>query len=279
MTNRYTNVPKSDNKPENVVIIRGGGDLAGGTIHRLYRCGYRLLVLECEKPTAIRRMVSFCEAVYDGQSSVEGVLCRKVDSVEECEAVWKAGEIPLMVDTEGTVLKKYRPAALIDAILAKKNLGTTREMADLTVGLGPGFVAGEDVDYVVETQRGHNLARVITEGPAAPNTGIPGIIAGYGKERVIHSPAAGVIHNLSQIADVVEKDEIIAMVGDTPVYASLTGVLRGIIREGYQVPKGMKIADIDPRKEQKKNCDTISDKARCIAGSVLEILLSEGVLP
>ena len=150
MTNRYTNVPKSDNKPENVVIIRGGGDLASGTIHRLYRCGYRLLVLECEKPTAIRRMVSFCEAVYDGQSSVEGVLCRKVDSVEECEAVWKAGEIPLMADTEGTVLKKYRPAALIDAILAKKNLGTTREMADLTVGLGPGFVAGEDVDYVVE---------------------------------------------------------------------------------------------------------------------------------
>ena len=151
MTNRYTNVPKSDNKPENVVIIRGGGDLASGTIHRLYRCGYRLLVLECEKPTAIRRMVSFCEAVYDGQSSVEGVLCRKVDSVEECEAVWKAGEIPLMADTEGTVLKKYRPAALIDAILAKKNLGTTREMADLTVGLGPGFVAGEDVDCVYET--------------------------------------------------------------------------------------------------------------------------------
>ena len=166
MTNRYTNVPKSDNKPENVVIIRGGGDLASGTIHRLYRCGYRLLVLECEKPTAIRRMVSFCEAVYDGQSSVEGVLCRKVDSVEECEAVWKAGEIPLMADTEGTVLKKYRPAALIDAILAKKNLGTTREMADLTVGLGPGFVAGKDVDYVVETMRGHNLARIITKGAA-----------------------------------------------------------------------------------------------------------------
>ena len=176
MTNRYTNVPKSDNKPENVVIIRGGGDLASGTIHRLYRCGYRLLVLECEKPTAIRRMVSFCEAVYDGQSSVEGVLCRKVDSVEECEAVWKAGEIPLMADTEGTVLKKYRPAALIDAILAKKNLGTTREMADITVGLGPGFVAGEDVDYVVETMRGHNLARIITKGAAMPNTGVPGMI-------------------------------------------------------------------------------------------------------
>ena len=239
MTNRYTNVPKSDNKPENVVIIRGGGDLASGTIHRLYRCGYRLLVLECEKPAAIRRMVSFCEAVYDGQSSVEGVLCRKVDSVEECEAVWKAGEIPLIADTEGTVLKKYRPAALIDAILAKKNLGTTREMADLTVGLGPGFVAGE----------------------------------------VLHAPAAGEIHCISKIADIVEKDQVLAWIGDTPVRASLTGVLRGMIRDGFTVPKGMKIADIDPRKEQKKNCFTISDKARCIAGSVLEILFSEGVMP
>ena len=263
MTNRYTNVPKSDNKPENVVIIRGGGDLASGTIHRLYRCGYRLLVLECEKPTAIRRMVSFCEAVYDGQSSVEGVLCRKVDSVEECEAVWKAGEIPLMADTEGTVLKKYRPAALIDAILAKKNLGTTREMADLTVGLGPGFVAGEDVDYVVETMRGHNLARIITKGAAMPNTGVPGIIGGFGKERVLHAPAAGEIHCISKIADIVEKDQVLAC----------------MIRDGFTVPKGMKIADIDPRKEQKKNCFTISDKARCIAGSVLEILLSEGVMP
>ena len=152
-------------------------------------------------------------------------------------------------------------------------------MAPLTIGLGPGFTALEDVDYVVETQRGHNLARVIQKGTAAPNTGIPGMIAGYGKERVIHSPAAGMIHNYSEIGDIVEKDQIIAMVDETPVYASLTGVLRGIIRDGFVVPEGMKIADIDPRKEQKKNCDTISDKARCIAGSVVEILLSEGVLP
>jgi len=168
MTNRYTNVPKSDNKPENVVIIRGGGDLASGTIHRLYRCGYRLLVLECEKPTAIRRMVSFCEAVYDGQSSVEGVLCRKVDSVEECEAVWKAGEIPLMADTEGTVLKKYRPAALIDAILAKKALTRNlEEKSDIEyvrnlesemlekinkLGIGPGGLGGTQTALAVNIE-------------------------------------------------------------------------------------------------------------------------------
>ena len=274
-----TNVKNAGNELKNVVIIRGGGDLASGTIHRLYRCGYRILVLECEKPTAIRRMVSFCEAVYDGQSSVEGVLCRKINSIEECEAVWAAGEIPLMVDTEGDILKKYRPAALVDAILAKRNLGTTRDMSDLTIALGPGFVAGDDVDYVVETMRGHNLARVITKGAALPNTGVPGMIAGFGKERVIHAPASGEIHCISKIADIVEKDQILAWIGDTPVRASLTGVLRGIIRDGFTVPKGMKIADIDPRKEQKNNCFTISDKARCIAGSVVEILLSEGVMP
>ena len=274
-----TNVKNAGNELKNVVIVRGGGDLASGTIQRLYRCGYRVLVLECEKPTAIRRMVSFCEAVYDGQSSVEGVLCRKINSIQECEAVWAAGEIPLMVDTAGDTLKKYRPAALVDAILAKRNLGTTREMADLTVALGPGFVVGDDVDYVVETMRGHNLARVITKGAALPNTGVPGVIAGFGKERVLHAPAAGEIHCISKIADIVEKGQILAWIGDTPVRASLTGVLRGIIRDGFTVPKGMKIADIDPRKEQKKNCFTISDKARCIAGSVVEILLSEGVMP
>ena len=152
-------------------------------------------------------------------------------------------------------------------------------MAPLTVALGPGFAAGKDVDFVIETQRGHNLGRVICNGSAAPNTGIPGVIGGYGKERVIHSPAAGIMRDKSEIGDIVEKDQVIAMVDDTPVYASLTGVLRGIIRDGYEVPKGMKIADIDPRKEQKENCDTISDKARCIAGSVVEILLANGVLP
>ena len=220
-----TNVKNAGNELKNVVIVRGGGDLASGTIQRLYRCGYRVLVLECEKPTAIRRMVSFCEAVYDGQSSVEGVLCRKVNNIQECETVWTAGEIPLMVDTAGDTLKKYRPVALVDAILAKRNLGTTREMADLTIALGPGFVAGYDVDYVVETMRGHNLARVITKGAALPNTGVPGVIAGFGKERVLHAPAAGEIHCISKIADIVEKGQILAWIGDTPVRASLTGVL------------------------------------------------------
>ena len=237
---------------KSILIVRGGGDLASGVIHRLYCCGYRVLVLECHKPSAIRRKVSFGEAVFDGTSAVEGVTGRLISDIADAEKIWEAKEIPILVDETGETAKKLKPAALIDAILAKKNLGTNKDMASLTVALGPGFEAGKDVDFV---------------------------IAGYGKERVIHSPAAGIMHNLSQIGDIVEKDQILARVDDVPVYASLTGVLRGIIRDGYEVQKGMKIADIDPRQEQKKNCDTISDKARCIAGSVVEILLSEGVLP
>lgn len=264
---------------ENLIVVRGGGDLASGVIHRLYRCGYRVLVLECEKPSAIRRMVSFCEAVYDGESFVEGVLCQRIENLEECERVWDAGEIPLLVDPKGECLKKCSPSALIDAILAKRNLGTSREMAPLTVALGPGFEAGEDVNFVVETMRGHDLGRIIEEGCAIANTGIPGMVGGVSKERVIHSPAAGRISNKTKIGDIVEQGEALAQVGDTLVKASITGVLRGIIRDGYQVSMGMKIADIDPRKEEKQNCYSISDKARCIAGSVVEILMSQGVLP
>ena len=162
---------------------------------------------------------------------------------------------------------------LVDAILAKKNLGTTMDMAETVIALGPGFTAGVDAHLVIETQRGHNLGRVLTEGAAAPNTGIPGVIAGYGKERVIHAPAAGILQNKSKIGDLVEKGQTIAMIGDVPVTATLTGVLRGLIRDGYPVTEGFKIADIDPRESEQKNCYTISDKARCIAGGVLEGIL------
>ena len=267
-----------------ILVVRGGGDLASGVIHRLFRCGYKILILESKKPSAIRREVSFCEAVYDGEAFVEGVLSQRIENVGQCEKILEQGEIPILVDEDGSSIKSLKPDAVIDAILAKKNMGTTREMAPLTIGLGPGFLAGADVDFVVETKRGHDLGRIIEEGWAIPNTGIPGEIGGYGKERVIHSPASGVLHNKARIADLVEKDQEIAWIStedgdEIPVLATLDGVLRGIIREGYQVFKGMKIADIDPRKEQKKNCNTISDKARCIAGSVVEILLSEEIFP
>ncbi len=178
-----------------------------------------------------------------------------------------------MVDEALACASTLHPAAVADAILAKRNLGTTRAMAPITVGLGPGFTAGTDVDAVIETMRGHDLGRILYADAAKPNTGVPGLIAGEGARRVMHAPADGEMVHLSAIGDTVEEGQEIARVGDTPVYASLSGVLRGLIRAGYPVTKGLKIADIDPRGDQKNNCFTVSDKARCIAGGVLEALL------
>ena len=256
-----------------MIIVRGGGDLATGTIYKLHQCGYNVLILETARPTAIRREVSFCEAVYDGSYQVEDVICRRVDTKEQCERAWEKREVPLMIDPKGAMIKEMRPEAVVDAILAKKNLGTTKNMAGLTIALGPGFRAGEDVDYVIETKRGHRLGRVIEQGSAIANTGIPGMIGGFGAERVIHAPAAGMIHVLSPIGSIVEKGQTIATIGEVSVYATLDGVLRGMIRDGFAVEKGLKIADIDPRIQEKENCTTISDKARCIAGGVLEVLV------
>ena len=263
---------------ENLIIVRGGGDLASGTIYKLHKCGFPVLVLETEQPSAIRRNVAFSEAVYEGSHQVEDVNCILVHSVEEALAVIGAGGLAMMVDPMGESIAHLNPMAVVDAILAKKNLGTHMSMAPITVALGPGFEAGVDVHAVVETRRGHRLGRVIWQGCAEKNTGVPGLIGGYGKERVIHSPAAGVLRNVKKITDTVRKDEIIAVVesetGEVPVTATIDGLLRGLIRDGYPVNKGFKIADIDPRLEEYENCFTISDKARCIAGGVVEAILS-----
>ena len=262
---------------KNLIIVRGGGDLATGTIHKLYKCGFPVLILEVKHPSAIRRNVAFSEAVYEGSQTVEAVTCFRADSTEHAAALLAEGKLPVLVDPSGSAIGLFRPMAVVDAILAKKNLGTARDMAPITVALGPGFEAGRDVDAVIETMRGHDLGRVLWNGCAAPNTGIPGIIGGYGKERVLYSPAAGILRNIRQITDTVKKGEPIATVetetGSIPVHATMDGLLRGLIRDGYPVRKGFKIADIDPRTDEYKNCFTISDKARCIAGGVLEAIL------
>ena len=205
------------------------------------------------------------------------------------------GKITLMIDPVGAVIREVKPAAVVDGILAKKNLGTTIDMAPFTVALGPGFTAGVDVHAVVETMRGHKLGRIIYEGGAIPDTGIPGAIAGVAKERVIHAECAGILYGEKKISDSVDRDEVIAYIypkaqgKDTSrqrgkasavaVKATISGILRGLIRDGYPVTKGFKIADIDPRESEYENCFTISDKARCIAGGVLEALLHAGILP
>ena len=278
-------------KKKDLLVVRGAGDLATGTIHRLKKAGFRLLVLEAEHPAAIRRQVALSEAVYAGSARVEDVEAVRMDVdlaekknrkellEQEMERIWKKDGVPVLVDPEGLSIAALRPAVVVDAILAKKNLGTTKEMAPLVIALGPGFTAGEDVDVVIETKRGHNLGRVIRSGSAVPNTGIPGIIGGYGKERVMHAQAEGILRNAASIGDIVEARAVIAEIetenGMVPVEASLSGLLRGLIRDGYPVTKGFKIADIDPRKEELQNCFTISDKARCIAGSVLEVICGE----
>ena len=261
-------------KRDDVILVRGGGDLATGTIHRLWSAGLKVLVLEAEHPAAIRRQVSVSEAVYEGGAVVEGMRAALVKTLDEAVVVWHRGDVPVMVDPKGELIPQVRPAALVDAILAKKNLGTTRDMAPLTIALGPGFTAGVDVDLVVETKRGHRLGRIIREGAAIPDTGVPGVIGGYGAERVIHAPAKGIFFGKALIGDMVEQGQAIGVIvtgqGEVTVEASLTGLLRGIIKDGYPVVKGFKIADIDPRKSEYENCFTISDKARCIAGSVVE---------
>ena len=278
-------------KKKDLIVVRGAGDLATGTIHRLKKAGFRLLVLEAEHPAAIRRQVALSEAVYAGSARVEDVEAVRMDVdlaekknrkellEQEMERIWKKDGVPVLVDPAGLSIAALRPAVVVDAILAKKNLGTTKEMAPLVIALGPGFTAGEDVDVVIETKRGHNLGRVIRSGSAVPNTGIPGIIGGYGKERVMHAQAEGILRDAASIGDIVEARAVIAEIetenGTVPVEASLSGLLRGLIRDGYPVTKGFKIADIDPRKEELQNCFTISDKARCIAGSVLEVICGE----
>lgn len=264
---------------EPLIIVRGAGDISSGTLHRLLGAGFRVLALENAHPSAIRRKVAFSEAVYDGTAVVEGIRAVRIGSTAEAQAAWGGGRLPVLVDPEGKSIALMKPAVVVDAILAKTNLGTTKDMAPLTIALGPGFEAGKDVHYVVETMRGHDLGRIIDKGFAAPDTGIPGIIGGYGAERVIHSPAAGTFHMLHDIGSMVtaggEIGRIVSAAGgaeEIPVRTVITGLLRGVIRDGYPVTEGFKLADVDPREEERKNCFTISDKARCIAGSVLELV-------
>ena len=263
-------------KRDHIILVRGGGDLVTGTIHRLWSAGLRVLVLETARPAAIRRQVCVSEAVYQGQAQVEGMTARLVTDLEGARAVWAAGQVPVMVDPEASCIPEVKPAMVVDAILAKKNLGTTRAMAPLTIALGPGFTAGQDVDMVIETQRGHRLGRIIRQGQAAPNTGVPGVIGGYGAQRVIHAPGAGIFRDVCAIGQMVEPGQIIARIEAPdgtciPVTTQIGGILRGLLRDGYPVTPGFKVADVDPRRTELENCFLISDKARCIAGSVLEL--------
>jgi xanthine dehydrogenase accessory factor len=257
---------------ELIVAIKGAGEMASAVAWRIYMSNIRqILMLETASPLAVRREVSFCEAVYDGCKTVEGVEACRADNNAAIREAWNRHEIAVIVDPEWKMLNRFKPHVVIDAILAKKNLGTHMSEAPLVIGLGPGFVAGQDAHLVVETNRGHNLGRIMTSGSAAPNTGIPGPIGGYAAERVLRAPCDGEFRAECAIGDQVKKGDVVATVEADDVRANIDGVLRGLIRSSSRVSRGLKVGDIDPRGDV-DYCYTISDKARAISGSVLEAI-------
>ena len=260
------------------VVVRGGGDLATGVVQKFYRTGFKVVVLEKEKPLAIRRTVALCQGVYKREHQVEDMKGILVQSLSECTEVWKQGKIPILIDPKGKWIEEMKPDIVVDGIMAKKNLGTHKNMAPITIALGPGFVAGEDVDVVVETKRGHHLGRLYFKGSAIENTGVPGELEGITHERVVYAPCSGKVRHIKDIGDEVKKEEGVFYIDDFKVSSPLDGTVRGLIHEGLMVREGMKCADIDPRKEAKEYCYSISDKARAIGGATLEatlILLNE----
>jgi xanthine dehydrogenase accessory factor len=261
------------------IIIKGAGEMATGVASRLHRAGFtRLLLTEIDKPLAVRRTVSFCEVVHDGVCTVEGLRAERIDDPEQAAEAWQKGIVPVLIDPACQSRNTIRPDVLVDAILAKINTGTNIGDAPLVIGLGPGFHATGDVHCVVETNRGHDLGRLILEGPASPNTGTPGVLGGQAIKRVLRAPRAGVFQSDLEIGTMVHTGQIVAHVDGTPVTSALDGVLRGLIRPGTLVPQAIKVGDVDPRGDP-SYCHTISEKARAIGGAVLEAVLMKFNVP
>ncbi|MCF8068984.1 MAG: EF2563 family selenium-dependent molybdenum hydroxylase system protein [Desulfobacterales bacterium] len=255
------------------IAIKGAGEIATGVAWRLFQANLcKLFMMDVDQPLAVRRQVSFCEAIHEGSKTVENVTAVNVNSADEFKKVWTGKNIPVLADPKWESIGRIMPDVVVDAIIAKQNLGTSVNEAALVIGLGPAFIAPDEVHMIVETNRGHNLGRILLEGSAEPNTGIPGSIGGYTVERVLRAPAEGVFVSYKMIGHRVATGDVIGVVNDTPVMARIDGVIRGMIKSGIIVSKGLKIGDIDPRGEI-SYCDTISEKARAIGGSVLEAIL------
>jgi xanthine dehydrogenase accessory factor len=264
---------------ELLVVIKGAGDLATGIGWRLHRCGFPVVMTELSRPLTVRRTVAFAEAIFAGETAVEGITARFAQLMDVPNLLI-AGEIPVLTASSDAVLAELSPSVLVDAVMAKRNTGTRIDDAPSVIALGPGFTAGVDCHAVIETHRGHTLGRVIWEGSALPDTGTPGPLPGIGLEatRVLRAPATGKLYPLSQIGDLIEAGATIATIvtehaQSIPVTAPFTGVLRGLIHEQVAIVAGMKIGDLDPR-AQPEHAWTISDKSLAIGGGVLEAILS-----
>lgn len=257
------------------ILIRGGGDLATGILSRLYGAGHQVLVTEKKEPLAVRRTVAVSRAVYEGRARVEQMEAELARDRQEAERILGEGRIPVLVDEQASCRQWYKPDVVVDAILAKRNLGTSIKDAPFVVGVGPGFTAGVDCHCVIETKRGHTLGSLIWDGAALPNTGVPGEVGGYTTERLLRAEQDGSMEPRASIGDYVVKGQIVAYTGGVPVYAKMNGIVRGMLQEGAAVQKGLKIGDIDAR-AVKEHCYSISDKARAIGGGVLEAVESYG---
>ena len=253
--------------------MKGAGDLGTGVAYRLHRAGFPIIITELAQPLVVRRTVAFASAVYDGAITVEGVTARRAETFEEAKNFLDDRIIPVLVDPETNAREFLKPSVLIDAIMAKHNTGTRLTDAPLVVALGPGFTPGVDCHAVIETQRGHNLGRVLWDRAAEPNSGVPGEIGGKSAERVLRAPCDGEVREIRKIGDRVIEGEVIARVGESQVRASIDGILRGLVHDGLTVKAGAKIGDVDPR-AKREHCFTISDKSLAIGGGVLEAILS-----
>lgn len=254
------------------VVIKGAGDLASGVAVRLYRAGLAPIMTDIAQPTAIRRTVSFCMAIPEGTAMVEDVKAVRAPNLQEALAILARGDIPVLADEAGEVVRRLRPEVVVDAILAKRNINTAITDAPIVIGMGPGFTAGADCHAVIETMRGHDLGRVLYTGAALPDTSTPGVLYGHAEARLLRAPAAGIFQGKNKIGDRVKAGQTVAMVEGQPVIAEIDGLLRGLLMDGLPVHKGMKIGDVDPGGAD-SNCFTVSDKARSLGGAVLEAIL------
>ena len=255
-----------------LVFVKGAGDLATGVAYGLHHAGFKVVMSDLERPTSIRRTVCFSEAIVNGSCQVEGITAVRAYTPEDIERTLSEGFIPVIADEKAEYIKVLKPDVVVDAILAKKNIGTSIDDAKIVIALGPGFTAGKDCDAVIETMRGHSMGRIIYQGSALENTGTPGNVGGYTIERLLRAPDDGIFECVKNIGDIVTAGDVCAYVNGSPVVSRINGVLRGLLPDGIPVFKGMKSGDVDPRCAV-ENCYTISDKALCLGYATVEAIL------
>lgn len=268
---------------EKTILVRGAGDIASGIIWSLAYAGFKVVAVDKDKPTVIRTEVSFSDAIYKGSKTLDGITAIYAQNVEIIESIIDNKKVALFVDENADILKKIKFDVVVDAIMAKRNTGTNMNMANLVIGVGPGFTAKVDCNFAIETMRGHKLGKIYEIGSPIPNTGVPGLILSHSYDRVMHSPCDGIFHNVHKIGDIVSKGDVLSNIEEyengvptcniVKLSASIDGILRGILKNRFFATKGLKCADIDPRVEDRMNAFTISDKAHAIGNAVLCAIL------